>query len=59
VVAWVDGQPRVRWFELSGHYGILRAENPLAEPQSVLVDLQRVHDPEFRLRRVVGTSTPH
>ena len=59
VVAWVDGQPRVRWFELSGRYGILRAENPLSEPQSLLIDLQGAHGPEYRLRRVVGTSTPH
>jgi hypothetical protein len=60
VVAWVDGgEPRVRWFELSGRYGILRAENPHAEPQSLLLDLHGASGPEFRLRRVVGTSTPH
>jgi transcriptional regulator with XRE-family HTH domain len=58
VVAWVGGRPLVRWFEPSGSLGILRAENPKAEPGTVLLNLDG--PPESRrVRRVVGTSTPH
>ena len=32
VVAWVDGQPMVRWFQHCGRYAVLRAENPAPTP---------------------------
>ena len=28
VVAWVDNQPVVRWFQQCGRYALLRAQNP-------------------------------
>ena len=28
VVAWLDNQPVVRWFEQCGRYALLRAQNP-------------------------------
>jgi hypothetical protein len=58
VVAWVGGRPLVRRFELAGRYAVLRAENPQAEPATVLVDLQGPAA-ERRIRRVLWTSTPH
>jgi hypothetical protein len=58
VVAWVDGQPLVRWFTRSGRYGLLRAENPGHEPNTLLIDLSG--PPEDRkVRRVLWISTPH
>lgn len=58
VVAWVEGRPLVRWFRLSGSYGLLRAENPEAGPALHLVDLSA--PPEARrVRRVLWISTPH
>jgi hypothetical protein len=58
VVAWIEGKPLVRWFEPAGSVAILRAENPRAEPGTLLMDLSG--PPEARrVRRVVGTSTPH
>lgn len=58
VVAWIDGQPLVRWFEISGRYGMLRAENPTHEPGTVLLDLDA--PPHERVvRRVLWISTPH
>ena len=58
VVAWVDGPPLVRWFVRSGRYGLLRAENPSHEPNTVLIDL--TGPPEARkVRRVQWISTPH
>src|SRR5262245_45888884 len=32
VVAWIEGRPIVRWLELAGRYGVLRAENPSVAP---------------------------
>jgi transcriptional regulator with XRE-family HTH domain len=58
VVAWVDGRPLVRWFEKSGHYALLRAENPSCEPPMTLLDLQG--PPEARrVRRVLWIGTQH
>jgi hypothetical protein len=58
VVAWVEGSPIVRWFEKSGRYALLRAENPVFEPPMTLVDLNG--PPEARrLRRVLWIGTPH
>lgn len=58
VVAWVEGRPLVRWFDRSGHYALLRAENPDFDPQTVLLDLEA--DPQgFRMRRILWIGTPH
>ncbi len=57
VVAWLDDQPVVRWFEQCGRYALLRAQNPRTVPQQVLVDLEdNVHK---RFRRVLWVNTPH
>lgn len=56
VVAWVEGRPQVRWFRLSGSFGLLRAENPDFTPSIVLTDLSK---PGTRLRRVLWIGTPH
>lgn len=58
VVAWIDGEPKVRWLRLSGSYGLLRAENPDASPSTVLVDLSSRRS-ATRLRRVLWIGTPH
>jgi hypothetical protein len=58
VVAWVDNQPVVRWFQQCGRYALLRAQNPSTVPQQVLVDLDdHKHRPRFR--RVLWVHTPH
>jgi Peptidase S24-like len=58
VVAWIEGQPTVRWFQHCGRYALLRAENPDAMPQQRLVDLEeKEHPPRFR--RVLWINTPH
>jgi hypothetical protein len=58
VVAWLDNQPVVRWFEHCGRFALLRAQNPTTVPQQVLVDLE---DPKQRprFRRVLWVNTPH
>jgi len=58
VVAWVDGNSIVRWFELSGRYALLRAQNPLFEPGITLIDLDSPPD-ERRIRRILWIGTPH
>ncbi len=58
VVAWVQGVPLVRWFEISGRYGLLRAENPTHEPGTLLIDLDAPPH-ERSVRRVLWISTPH
>lgn len=58
VVAWVDGMTLIRWFGRSGRYGVLRAENPLHDPATVLFDLT-LPPSTRRLRRVLWISTPH
>jgi hypothetical protein len=60
VVAWVDGEPVVRWFRRSGSFGLLRAENPEYTPNLQLLELG--HEGENgtrRVRRVEWISTPH
>ncbi len=58
VVAWLDNQPVVRWFQQCGRYALLRAHNPATTPQQVLVDLEDTkHTPRFR--RVLWVNTPH
>jgi hypothetical protein len=58
VVAWVDSQPMIRWFEHCGRFALLRAQNPTTVPQQVLIDLE---DPKHRprFRRVLWVNTPH
>jgi hypothetical protein len=58
VVAWIENQPVVRWFQHCGRYALLRAENPSTVPQQILVDLE---DPRQRprFRRVLWINTPH
>jgi SOS-response transcriptional repressor LexA len=58
VVAWVDGEPVVRWFRRSGGFGLLRAENPEYLPNLQLLDLATPGG-ERRVRRVEWISTPH
>ncbi len=58
VVAWVEGQPIVRWFGRSGRYIVLRAENPDFDPSTVLLDLKAGENGQ-RVRRVLWISTPH
>jgi hypothetical protein len=58
VVAWIEGQPIVRWFQHCGRYALLRAENPDTIPQQRLVDLEDNDDPA-RFRRVLWINTPH
>jgi hypothetical protein len=58
VVAWVEGRPLVRWFQHSGQFALLRAENPAFEPNILPIDLK--HPPKgLRFHRVLGISTPH
>jgi len=58
VIAWMENQPVVRWFQHCGRYALLRAENPRTVPQQILVDLE---DPRQRprFRRVLWINTPH
>jgi hypothetical protein len=58
VVAWIEGQPVVRWFQHCGRYALLRAENPDTMPQQRLVDLEEQEHPP-RFRRVLWINTPH
>ncbi len=58
VVAWIDGQPVVRWFEYAERYAVLRAENPATVPATLLVDLED-RDRAARFRRVLWINTPH
>lgn len=58
VVVWIEDRPIVRWFQNCGRYALLRAENPTAEPQQMLIDLENA--PEIpRFRRVLWINTPH
>jgi hypothetical protein len=58
VVAWVEGKPIVRWFRLSGQFGLLRAENPEFNPSILLLDMNGPAD-QRKVRRVLWISTPH
>ena len=57
IVTTVDGREVVRWFQFSGRYALLRAENPAADPASILVDLSDSDAPAYH--RVLWISTPH
>ena len=58
VVAWLDNQPIVRWFQQCGRFALLRAQNPSTVPQQVLVDLED-NKQRPRFRRVLWVNTPH
>ncbi len=58
IVAWLENQPIVRWFQYCGRYALLRAENPRTVPQQILVDLEDPHQ-RPRFRRVLWINTPH
>lgn len=58
VVTWIHGRPTVRWFGLSGRYGILRAENSAHDPATLLIDPSDAPE-DRRVRRVLWISTPH
>lgn len=59
VVAWLDDdEPLIRWFQLCGRYALLRAENPAAEAEQHLVDLE-TRSTQRRICRVLWISTPH
>lgn len=58
VVAWIDGQPMVRWFQYCKPYALLRAENPDTVPQQRLEALEGRENPP-RFRRVLWINTPH
>jgi hypothetical protein len=58
VVAVIEGKSIVRWYQHCGKFGLLKAENPLANPPSILVELER--DSEVQnFHRVLWISTPH
>jgi hypothetical protein len=60
VVAFVDGKPVVRWFQHCGKFGLLRAENPMANPPSILVELDRDSESQVKyVHRVLWISTAH
>jgi len=58
VVAWIDDQPLVRWFQHCGRYGILRPEKPEASNGQLLIDLEGPAEGR-RVRRVLWINTPH
>jgi hypothetical protein len=58
VVAWYDGRTVIRWFGLSGRFGVLRAENAAHDPATILLDLTEPASSR-RIRRVLWISTPH
>jgi hypothetical protein len=58
VVAWLDNEPVVRWFQQCGRYALLRAQNQGTAPQQVLVDLED-NKQKPRFRRVLWVNTPH
>jgi len=58
VVAEVEGQVLVRWFQHCGRFALLRAENPTAAPSSNLVDLDSP-GADRQFHRVLWISTPH
>ncbi|SIO61207.1 hypothetical protein SAMN05444166_6680 [Singulisphaera sp. GP187] len=58
VVAWVEGTPEIRWFEVQGDHALLRAESPEAESYQVSLDAEGVSEDD-RIRRVLWIRTPH
>jgi hypothetical protein len=58
VVAWIDNQPVVRWFQSCDKIALLRAENRATVPNQLLVDLETKTE-ERKIRRVLWINTPH
>jgi hypothetical protein len=58
IVAWVDNQPLVRWFQFCDKVGVLRAENAATLPSQVLIELG-TRPEDRRIRRVLWINTPH
>jgi hypothetical protein len=58
VVARVDAHAVVRWLHRSGHYVLLRAENPAFEPRTQLIDIEGAAA-ESSIRRVLWVGTAH
>ena len=58
VVAWIEGQPVVRWLQRSGRFALLRPENPGPDAATQLLDLE-VPAGERRIRRVLWIGTRH
>jgi hypothetical protein len=58
VVAWVENQPIVRWFQYCEKIALLRAEDPATVPNQLLVDLE-ARSEDFKIRRVLWINTPH
>ncbi len=60
VVAVIDGNPIVRWFQHCGKFGLLRSENPSANPPTILVELEPERGSSMpTFHRVYWISTPH
>jgi hypothetical protein len=57
VVAWVDGKPAVRRFQVCGRYAILRGEGPEGNSAQAVVDLESELE-DLKVRRVVWISPP-
>ncbi len=58
VVAWIDNQPLVRWFQFCDKVAVLRAENPGTTATQILIDLESRRE-EQKIRRVLWINTPH
>lgn len=58
IVAGFDNRLIVRWFHVSGNFGLLRAENPDYQPATELFDLVRQSD-DLPMRRVLWVGTQH
>ncbi len=58
VVAWIDHQPMVRWFQFCDRFALLRAENSATLPSQILVDLD-TDGADRKIRRVLWINTPH
>ncbi|GAC1300888.1 MAG: hypothetical protein NVSMB14_11070 [Isosphaeraceae bacterium] len=58
VVAWLENSPPiVRWYQRSGRFAMLRAENPTTDPNTLLLPLDAASEYQT-IRRVVWISTP-
>jgi hypothetical protein len=58
VVAWIDSQPMVRWFQYCDKVAVLRAENPATVPHQILIDLSSPAESR-KVRRLLWINTPH
>jgi phage repressor protein C with HTH and peptisase S24 domain len=58
VVAWIDRQPVVRWFQYCDKVALLRAQNAATVPNQLLLDLESGSE-QRKIRRVLWINTPH